>query len=53
MAAAERNAIKPRGENRYFAFQQLFAGVVAGVVTTVSTHPLDLVKTRMQSMFPY
>jgi len=50
MAAAERsmNAISTN-ENKWAAFQQLFAGVSAGIATAVCTHPLDLIKTRMQS----
>ena len=50
MAAAERNVIGPRDENIWAPFHQLFAGMAAGVVTTVCTHPLDLIKTRMQSI---
>jgi hypothetical protein len=50
MAAAERSVnTKLRNENKWAAFQQLFAGVSAGIVTTICTHPLDLIKTRMQS----
>jgi len=50
MAAAERRVnTKPRNENKWAAFQQLFAGISAGVTTTICTHPLDLIKTRMQS----
>lgn len=52
MAAAERSInMKSRGdENKYAAFQQLFAGISAGITTTICTHPLDLIKTRMQSI---
>jgi len=51
MAAAERSmSTVPRDENKWAAFQQLFAGVSAGIATTICTHPLDLIKTRMQSM---
>lgn len=51
MAAAEKNkAINMADKNKWAAFQQFFAGISAGVVTTVSTHPLDLVKTRLQRM---
>jgi hypothetical protein len=46
MAAAEGGLQK---RSRRAAFEQLFAGISAGVVTTVCTHPLDLIKTRMQS----
>jgi hypothetical protein len=52
MAAAEK--IEPTTateRHKWAAFQQLFAGIAAGVVTTVSTHPLDLIKTRMQGIF--
>jgi len=44
--------MRPRDENKWAAFQQLFAGVSAGIATTICTHPLDLIKTRMQSMSP-
>lgn len=51
MAAAERRLGMAQGsENKWAAFQQLFAGVSAGITTTICTHPLDLIKTRMQSM---
>jgi hypothetical protein len=50
MAAAERSmSTGARNENKWAAFQQLFAGVSAGIATTICTHPLDLIKTRMQS----
>jgi len=41
---------KPR---RWAAFEQLFAGISAGVVATICTHPLDLIKTRLQGIHPY
>jgi solute carrier family 25 (mitochondrial folate transporter), member 32 len=51
MATAERNSVMTtQNTNRWAAFQQLFAGISAGVVTTVCTHPLDLIKTRMQGI---
>jgi solute carrier family 25 folate transporter 32 len=54
MAAAERSLnTAPRDKNKYAAFQQLFAGISAGIATTICTHPLDLIKTRMQSTPPY
>jgi Mitochondrial carrier protein len=49
MAAAENKVVAVRQNNPWGAFQQLFAGVAAGVATTLCTHPLDLIKTRMQS----
>ena len=53
MAAAERSiTMKSSDDNKWAAFQQLFAGVSAGVATTICTHPLDLIKTRMQSTAP-
>ena len=53
MAAAEgKLAMRPRPDSRWAAFQQLFAGVAAGVATAICTHPLDLIKTRMQSPKP-
>ena len=52
MAAAEKKVVVTRKENPWGAFQQLFAGVAAGVATTLCTHPLDLIKTRMQSEPP-
>jgi Mitochondrial carrier protein len=52
MAAAESKVVAMREDNPWAAFQQLFAGVAAGVATTLCMHPLDLIKTRMQSLFP-
>ena len=50
MAAAEKTVnTKPINKNKWAAFQQLFAGISAGITTTICTHPLDLIKTRMQS----
>jgi Mitochondrial carrier protein len=50
MATAKGNgAINGQAKkHKWAAFQQLFAGISAGVVTTVCTHPLDLIKTRLQ-----
>ena len=51
MAAAERSIdMQQQDENKWAALQQLFAGMSAGIATTVCTHPLDLIKTRMQSI---
>jgi solute carrier family 25 folate transporter 32 len=51
MATAERNPVMiTQDKNQWAAFQQLFAGISAGVVTTICTHPLDLIKTRMQGI---
>jgi hypothetical protein len=36
-------------DNKWSSYQQLFAGVSAGIVQTICTHPLDLIKTRLQS----
>jgi hypothetical protein len=47
MALAEASLPK---NSQWAAFEQLFAGISAGVVTTICTHPLDLIKTRMQSV---
>ena len=53
MAATEgKLAMRRREDNRWAAFQQLFAGIAAGVATAICTHPLDLIKTRMQSPKP-
>ena len=38
----------PKESRRWAAVEQLFAGISAGVVTTICTHPLDLIKTRLQ-----
>jgi solute carrier family 25 folate transporter 32 len=51
MATAERSSVMAsRDNNRRAPFEQLFAGVSAGIVTTICTHPLDLIKTRMQGI---
>lgn len=52
MAATETQVVAVREDNPWGAFQQLFAGVAAGIATTLCTHPLDLIKTRMQSPLP-
>jgi len=53
MTAAEKTVdfgSRESEKRRWAAFEQLAAGISAGVVTTICTHPLDLIKTRMQSM---